>query len=466
MNRVIENIFFIIFVFSIIISTTFISFYITRSYENYFNYIIYLIFFSALISYFIFNKKVISIYIISIFLIFISANAIYKKNVFSLKLWFNQSVELVKYTKIGNTIHAFLKKPNKEIIEKENNLIAHLLEQNKINNLDKDILINIDELRPIVLTSNNKIKILDGRFHEDFLVLNFDNKKKIITYYESQFLKKVQLDNNYNFKKFIWIKYFYNGDGFHHWGSVKNNLIYAPNSKMKKIFNESNFQKFYKCENIRDDLVSIFNFKNGDYVDQISIYDVINELFKNYPYLNRIKFNNDYEKIPCDDPYHLNDIIIVDEFEKNIKNINEGDILLSLRNLNLLVIIDKSTRNIKWFFQGEMKLQHSPRILRNGFIIVLDNQGSDKENGRSRIVSINMETKSVESIYEAKNNDYFETMWRGRLQIFDNSIFVQEHDSGRIIHLKCKNALERLDCNQSTFLDLNKMWGHQFEILF
>ena len=89
-----------------------------------------------------------------------------------------------------------------------------------------------------------------------------------------------------------------------------------------------------------------------------------------------------------------------------------------------------------------------------------------KENGRSRIVSINMETKSVESIYEAKNNDYFETMWRGRLQIFDNSIFIQEHDSGRIIHLKCKNALERLDCTQSTFLDLNKMWGHQFEILF
>ena len=52
------------------------------------------------------------------------------------------------------------------------------------------------------------------------------------------------------------------------------------------------------------------------------------------------------------------------------------------------------------------------------------------------------------------------------LQIFDNSIFIQEHDSGRIIHLKCKNALERLDCTQSTFLDLNKMWGHQFEILF
>ena len=111
----------------------------------------------------------------------------------------------------------------------------------------------------------------------------------------------------------------------------------------------------------------------------------------------------------------------------NINNINEGDILLSLRNLNLLVIIDKFTRNIKWFFQGGMKLQHSPRILRNGFIIVLDNQGSDKENGRSRILSINMETKSVESIYEAKNNDYFETMWRGRLQIFDNSIFINTY---------------------------------------
>jgi hypothetical protein len=117
-----------------------------------------------------------------------------------------------------------------------------------------------------------------------------------------------------------------------------------------------------------------------------------------------------------------------------------GDLLVSLRNLNLLFVFDPKTRKVKWSSSTPFIYQHDPDYTGGGWIGVFDNNLSlMKEEGmldKSRIVSIQVHTDSVEVLYPTQNAGPFFTKVAGKRQQLENgNMLLTEAMKGRVIEV-------------------------------
>jgi hypothetical protein len=137
---------------------------------------------------------------------------------------------------------------------------------------------------------------------------------------------------------------------------------------------------------------------------------------------------------------HVNDIKIL---EKRVAGkfplFKVGDIMVSMRNLNLIVVIDQSTKKIKWSMTGPYIRQHDPDFLDNGRISVYDNR-SDYADGKilggGRILSIDPVTRKVDTVYEGDSQNSFFSNLRGKHQyVLNGNILITEYDAGRIFEV-------------------------------
>ena len=110
--------------------------------------------------------------------------------------------------------------------------------------------------------------------------------------------------------------------------------------------------------------------------------------------------------------------------------------LISMRDINTVALIDQHSHKVKWI-STKFSAQHSPRITNYGTILVFDNLASNDDYGTSRITELDIATKKILGIWEGTNTFHFQSKEAGRLQIFDNKIFVQESDKGRLFELIC-----------------------------
>ncbi len=55
-----------------------------------------------------------------------------------------------------------------------------------------------------------------------------------------------------------------------------------------------------------------------------------------------------------------------------------GQVLISLRNLDILAVVDVDAGSVVWAARGIWRLQHDPRFLKNGHLLLFDNNGSKK----------------------------------------------------------------------------------------
>ncbi len=68
-----------------------------------------------------------------------------------------------------------------------------------------------------------------------------------------------------------------------------------------------------------------------------------------------------------------------------------GNLLVSIRNLNVIAIVDGSTERIVWLWgPGNLTYQHDPRLLENGDILVFDNG-----TARSQVIEVDPRTDRV-----------------------------------------------------------------------
>lgn len=83
------------------------------------------------------------------------------------------------------------------------------------------------------------------------------------------------------------------------------------------------------------------------------------------------------------DPFHSNDI---DPYLGEDSDLfQRGDLVLSLRSLNLVVVVRPSTRKIVWYAYGLASRQHDPDFIGNDTIVVFDN---NFHNDHSRILAL------------------------------------------------------------------------------
>src|ERR1051326_3240763 len=105
-----------------------------------------------------------------------------------------------------------------------------------------------------------------------------------------------------------------------------------------------------------------------------------------------------------------------------------GQLLISMRHLNIVAVIDPETRSVVWAGQGPWQAQHDPHFLDNGHILIFDNEGLWKT--ASRVLEFDPLTQSFPWVCSGYNKDVpFYTFERGMSQRFPNgnTLIVDTH---------------------------------------
>jgi hypothetical protein len=143
---------------------------------------------------------------------------------------------------------------------------------------------------------------------------------------------------------------------------------------------------------------------------------------------------------------HLNDIEeLSGEIADSFPLFSPGDLLLSLRELNLLMVIDPDTGELKWHQTGPWIRQHDPDFLPDGTISVFNNNTDGSTDGSvlggSNVMQIDPVTGQVDIVYGADAGSHMYTDVRGRHQYLGDRILITEFAAGRVIEVNSSGEL-------------------------
>jgi hypothetical protein len=125
------------------------------------------------------------------------------------------------------------------------------------------------------------------------------------------------------------------------------------------------------------------------------------------------------------DVTHMNDVEeLSEEFADDFPLFEAGDLLVSLRNLNLIFVIDGKTERIKWYLSHPLLRQHDADFVAGGRISVFDNHDEYSETatqlGGSRILIIDPETNDFSIRYTGSAEQPFYSKAGGKQQALPN----------------------------------------------
>lgn len=182
----------------------------------------------------------------------------------------------------------------------------------------------------------------------------------------------------------------------------------------------------------------------GEVIDEFSILDV---LFDSQ--LAALLFANGLDgiKIGRRDITHSNDVEeLKTEMAAAFPMFSAGDLLVSVRNLNLVLVIDPKSRRAKWHQVGPWMDQHDPDFLPTGRISVFSNNNDLTDTGTvlggSTIVEIDPGTRETAVIYGSRHGQKFYTPYRGQHQRLPNgNILMSDSMSGRAFEVDSSGKL-------------------------
>ncbi|PSQ96388.1 MAG: hypothetical protein BRD55_06905 [Bacteroidetes bacterium SW_9_63_38] len=181
--------------------------------------------------------------------------------------------------------------------------------------------------------------------------------------------------------------------------------------------------------------------EDGKVLDSLNVLDVLyaNGLERHIAEAFQPHANKD--GLQTTDLTHVNDVeplraSLADEYPL----FDEGDLMVSIRNLSLVFVVDPETRRVKWHADDPFILQHDPDFLGNGWIGIFDNASDFTDRGamlgRSRIVAIQPHTDSVEVRFPTKHSDPFHTGSMGKWQQLANgNMLLTESKAGRVVEV-------------------------------
>lgn len=128
------------------------------------------------------------------------------------------------------------------------------------------------------------------------------------------------------------------------------------------------------------------------------------------------------------DVFHTNSIELIQRDMPGVAK--AGDILISVRELDLVAILDLEQRRIVWSWgPGELNRQHHPTVLDNGNIMIFDNRWGEKF---SRIIELDPLRKTVVWEYKGDPPSSFNSDYRGsNLRMPNGNVLIAESDTGR-----------------------------------
>lgn len=186
--------------------------------------------------------------------------------------------------------------------------------------------------------------------------------------------------------------------------------------------------------NFQDDAFAEVSMENGKVLSETSI--------------TKILIENKYHNLVLqslsviDDLIHLNDAEPIN-FTDNF--VQQGDIMLSMRNTSSVALYRPSTNKIVWLQQGPWRQQHDIDYQSNGLFTIFGNDSYQNRSlkGYSTIYSYDMKTHIPSELLALKVTPIF-TGSEGLHQIIsENEIMIEETNKG-IIHIMDKDGQDQL----------------------
>jgi hypothetical protein len=188
---------------------------------------------------------------------------------------------------------------------------------------------------------------------------------------------------------------------------------------------------------------------DGQIINEISLFEILEQdipvdrIFKIYARM--VGLNNLWEiakhkmegssivkQATFYDVFHNNTITIIDEDLNGV--CKSGDVLISVKHLDLIGIVDIENEKLVWSWgPGYLEKQHPPTFLEDGKFLVFDN---GEERNYSRIIELDPLTMEVIWQYEASTPTSFYTSWGGAAQRLPNgNTLVTDSADGRVFEI-------------------------------
>ena len=135
-----------------------------------------------------------------------------------------------------------------------------------------------------------------------------------------------------------------------------------------------------------------------------------------------------------DDILHLND---VEPFSAKLQEgfFNQGDVLVSLRNINTVFVFNVETEKIKFISIGQFVRQHDPDFIDGNTFSVFDNNNNSAPQGdlrQSRITIVSAQDNTNKVYFEGTSEKPFFTNVMGKHQWLPNgNLLITETMSGK-----------------------------------
>jgi hypothetical protein len=137
------------------------------------------------------------------------------------------------------------------------------------------------------------------------------------------------------------------------------------------------------------------------------------------------------------DLLHVNSITWLDaEAASLFPNATEGNVLISIRQLDVLAVVDLDTPGVRWAVRGPWRLQHDPDVLADGQLLLFDNRGDMKNGGTSRILEFDPRSLEISWEYPGDQDEVLYTSIYGSQQRLENgNTLISESNNGRILEV-------------------------------
>ena len=143
------------------------------------------------------------------------------------------------------------------------------------------------------------------------------------------------------------------------------------------------------------------------------------------------KFIRKADKDNDPDLLHPNDIDeLTPDLAAAFPEFKTGDLLISMRNINMLAVIDRGTHAIKWAQYGPWRDQHDPDFDADGTISVISN---NMERNRSTLMAIDPKTNVTRDVFQGTDL-WFSTFIMGKHERLPNGNWlIASAMEGRVI---------------------------------
>jgi len=121
------------------------------------------------------------------------------------------------------------------------------------------------------------------------------------------------------------------------------------------------------------------------------------------------------------DPFHPNKVdVLPQDLADSFDGFEAGDLLISLRNLNLIFVFRPKTSEILWYRYGLTSFQHDATFQR-GYIAVFDNNPLASSGPSPRIVTLGVKDHSRSTLFDLRT-------WGVRMPVYGNFEFDDDND--------------------------------------